>query len=155
MLASIEQLHHENESKVAQLDASRLDEYKRLLQQNQTVQMQVEQAKSHIEQLQTAVANHEAEAKRDHYRDDCLKLEKRLNALRREREQLEVEASTANMDPQEARQKLMEKVSSRRHGGFGGERTRPCACSQQHPPTTGEGRQYANQRNRCHSGETQ
>lgn len=107
---SIKQIHEAQENKLKQLHPEKLQQYQRLLEENQEVGAKVMSQRSEIEMIKSKIQHLEMEVEKDKYRQLAVDLTKQVEELRKESEQLEETARTCRMDPDEARQVLLKKL---------------------------------------------
>ena len=106
----ISALQRQAEEKIEQLAPQKLQEYRQLVQSNAMGQQKAARLRQELDQINHKVRNAEHELNRDHLRDEYHRLTNQVERLERERNTLEEEMRTANMDPEEQRKVLLAKV---------------------------------------------
>lgn len=100
----------QHEEKINQLAPQKLARYKELLAEHRETETGIELRTKELEQLMSVVQKKESELGNDTYRGEFEKLENQLWKLEIERKELDEEAKTVSMDPNEARAMLLLKV---------------------------------------------
>nr|CCA21505.1 Intraflagellar Transport Protein 72/74 putative [Albugo laibachii Nc14] len=103
-------IHSQHEKKINQLAPQQLARYKEMLAEHCETEAGIELRTKELEHLISVVQKKELELGNDPYRDDFEKLANQLQRLDNEKRELQEEAITASMDPNEARAMLLLKV---------------------------------------------
>lgn len=104
------EIHMKHQDKINQLAPQKLQRYKELLEEHHQTEVEIEARSQELEMLMHAIHQKEAELSSDRYRDEYEQLEKQARSLQKERDNIQEDARTALMDPQEASALLLAKV---------------------------------------------
>ncbi|CAM9166746.1 unnamed protein product [Hapterophycus canaliculatus] len=124
--AEMEAVHGRMEEKINTLEPEKLHEYRVLLERNhhlQALQSEVAARQQEADRLSSQVSHHEARVAAQGggaggsggaaaLRAEYHQLEKLVGGLRRERENLQQDLEISNMNPKEARERLLRKVKA-------------------------------------------
>lgn len=103
-------LHKQAEDKITSMAPEKRDEYESLMQINEQTRQRVAQLQDELLQVNQAVKMLESQLAQDQWRGAYASKEKAITRMRREIEALEQEQQAANMDPEEARALMLNKV---------------------------------------------
>ncbi|CAE7438925.1 IFT74 [Symbiodinium sp. KB8] len=110
--AQIEELQSLAESRLSSLPAAKLAEYRKIMAGSRTMHERISGMQGQLEQLNSAIASAEAQLSADTHREEAALLERKLEHLRRDEEELAGELDSAALDPGAARSKLLGKVKA-------------------------------------------
>ncbi|CAM9844234.1 unnamed protein product, partial [Ectocarpus sp. 12 AP-2014] len=113
--AEMEAVHGRMEEKINTLEPEKLHEYRVLLQRNNHLQAEVAAKQEEADRLSAMIGQHESRSQGTGgaaLRGEYQVLEKSVGALRRERENLSQDLEISNMNPKDARDRLLSKVKA-------------------------------------------
>ncbi|CAM9789148.1 unnamed protein product [Pylaiella littoralis] len=111
----MEAVHGRMEEKINTLEPEKLHEYRVLLQRNNDLQSEVAARQANADRLSSQIGHLEARSAGDGgaaLRGEYHVLEKSVGRLRRERENLQQDLEISNMNPKQARERLLSKVKA-------------------------------------------
>ncbi len=112
LLQQLSELEARNEARLDGLRPEAKTEYRRILERNLEHSGKVATLQAELEAVSQRIHEAEDELARDKFRDEYVKLERRMEALQREAQQLEEEKGETRLDPGEARARLLMKVKN-------------------------------------------
>uniref|UniRef100_K3WFZ0 Uncharacterized protein n=1 Tax=Globisporangium ultimum (strain ATCC 200006 / CBS 805.95 / DAOM BR144) TaxID=431595 RepID=K3WFZ0_GLOUD len=104
------EIHMKHQDKINQLVPQKLQRYKEMLEEHHQTEVEIEARSQELEMLMHAIHQKEAELSSNRYREEYEQLEKQARRLQRERDNIQEDARTALMDPNEASALLLAKV---------------------------------------------
>lgn len=108
----MKELHAQAEAKIERMEPGKLSRYRELMKACESERMLVAKMQGELEQLNQQIRHHELELAQDTNRDEYHQLTKHAERLAVERDSLLEEKETCNMDPAQAREKLLSKVKA-------------------------------------------
>lgn len=103
-------VHRAAENKLQSLAPEKLDRYRDLLAQSQNLSQVVADKQKEVSRVEGEIEELDSALRADVYRERCSELERQLTRMSKEKQQLQMDAETAQMDPKEAQRVLLQKV---------------------------------------------
>ena len=108
----IEDIKREEADKIEQLGYEEKEKFLQLQREKEAVQERIDNGKGKMEEMKKHIKQLEEDIKFNTYINEYKDLQKRLSRLEREKEAAETESNWLTMDPEQARQELLQKVKS-------------------------------------------
>ena len=108
----IEDIKREEAAKIEELGFEEKNRFMALQQEKEGAQKRIDQGKAKLEDMKASIKRLEDDIKFNTYINEYKDVQKRLSRLEKEKETAETEANWLSMDPEQARQELLQKVKS-------------------------------------------
>ena len=108
----IEEIKREEAAKIEQLGYEEKQRFEALQKEKESAQARIDQGKAKMEEMKRSIKRLEDDIKFNTYINEYKDLQKRLHRLEKEKDAAETEAKWLSMDPDQARQELLQKVKS-------------------------------------------
>ena len=108
----IEDIKREEAAKIEELGFEEKNRFMALQQEKEGAQKRIDQGKAKMEDMKASIKRLEDDIKFNTYINEYKDVQKRLSRLEKEKETAETEANWLSMDPEQARQELLQKVKS-------------------------------------------
>eukprot|EP00750_Incisomonas_marina_P015941 INCI18805.2.p1 GENE.INCI18805.2~~INCI18805.2.p1 ORF type:complete len:579 (+),score=168.11 INCI18805.2:219-1955(+) len=108
----IDDIKREEAAKIEELGFEEKNRFLALQEEKESAQVRIDQGKAKMEDMKRHIKRLEDDIKFNTYINEYKDLQKRLSRLEKEKESAETEANWLSMDPEQARQELLQKVKS-------------------------------------------